>query len=353
MTYGVRWIDAEANETHTDHLVGWERNLPPSVQARRQYEWLYRENPGGSGRLAVLESESPGERPSPVGTAGYTTRVFTMGDQVVRAAVLADQTVAGDHQTETTARTLAGELHNEVRGRHDLVYGFSPRNLERLILDLGYRKLGGTRRFAMLLRYGSRLQRKIGPPAIVAGVGLDTVRRVMVTARAASSTLQHRLDWLPDVDARFDRLWSEARHEYPMIAIRDAAFARWRFLQRPGGRLEIAALISRRTGNLDGYAAVTWLQNTAYVRDIFARREELKPLLRMLCASVARRGATSISLRLWGAPFLVDCLYDLGFSERPDHRTLVVDAGDSFTRGRPECFDPEQWYLTDVDFHVW
>ncbi len=352
MAYSVRLI--EASQTRDEHLAVWERNLKLPVAARARFDWLYRDNPAGPGRLAVIDIASPDQPARTVGTAGYALRTIQMGGRVVRAAILADLAVDRAHRTAMPAIMLARAIRGDVREKHDLVYGFPNQHAAPLLLKLGYRRLGETRRYALVLRHRRHLRTRFRGPgaALVAGVALDTARAALIAARAAQVRLTHRLVWLDDdqqVDQRFDRLWEEARGDYPLIGARDAAFVRWRFLNRPDGRMDLAAIFDRRTGALDGYAAVSREGETAHVRDLFSRRRTLGPLLRLLCRAIAKRGAESISLRLCGAPALAACLSELGFRARGDQRTIIADAGTSFDALPGGTFNADTWYLTDAD----
>src|SRR5262245_7071772 len=123
MGYGVTWI--EAPEVKDTHLGVWERNLSLPVSARRRFEWLYRDNPAGPGRLAVLESRTGAETAAAiVGTAGYGTRAVRLRGETRPGAVLADMAVDRAHRTAMPAIMLAREVRREVLARCHIVYAF-------------------------------------------------------------------------------------------------------------------------------------------------------------------------------------------------------------------------------------
>src|SRR5262245_45240647 len=159
MAYGVEWVDAP--QVRPEHLAVWERNLTLPVAARDRFDWLYRDNPAGPGRLASLVARSGDDNgPQVVGTAGYGTRRLRVGARARRAAVLADLAVDRAHRTAMPALMLARELRSAVLANYDLVYAFPNQQAAPFLLRLGYRALAETRRFVLLFRHG-RLGRLI------------------------------------------------------------------------------------------------------------------------------------------------------------------------------------------------
>ena len=351
MTYSLAWVDPP--EASDDHLAVWERNLGLPVPARQRFEWLYRDNPAGPSRLAVLQASSTdGQPPSIVGTAGYGTRCLLLAGEPRAAAVLADLAVDKAHRTALPAIMLAREMRKEVVKNYPLVYAFPNHNAAPLLLRIGYRQIGETRRFVLVLRHRRHLSAKrLGAGGLrAASLGLDAARAALVAARAASALRAYRLRWVPEPDdQQFDQLWREAGRDYRLVGVRDAAFVRWRLLRRPEGRLDLAVLTNARSGALEAYAAVAHEGGVVHVRDLFGHRRALDPMVRLLSASLMARGAEAISVRLFGAPALASCLTMLGFHVRADRRSVIVGAGASLGQVPLDVFDADTWYLTDAD----
>lgn len=355
MAYSVSWVDP--SRVSDEHLGVWERNLQLPMPARARFEWLYRGNPAGPGRLAVLHAGAGPDCPV-VGTAGYGRRVLQVAGQPMVAAVLSDLAVDRAHRSAMPAIMLAREMRAEVLAHRDLVYAFPNANADRLMRKLGYRLLAETRRFVLVLRHGPHvnepLRNRLGDEwaqraAPLAGLVLDATRAALIAARAAPAALAHRLEFIAAPDARFDRLWETARHDYDIVGVRDAAFVKWRFLDRPEGPLQLAAMFARATGELSGFAAIARDGSVAHIRDVFAARAAVAPLLSLLSARLALEGMASISLRLCGAPGLVAAIEALGFRERPDRRAVVVDAGAPIGDKGERIAESLRWYLTDAD----
>jgi hypothetical protein len=356
MAYSVSWV--EPAQARDEQLGVWQRNLHLSVTPRRRFNWLYRDNPAGPGRLALLHAGAGADCPV-VGSAGYGMRALQIAGQLIAAAVLADLAVDRAHRTAMPAIMLTREVRAQVRSHQEVVYAFPNAQAGPLMQKLGYQLLGETRRFALVLQHGrhvaGHLAEKLGPALgaratpTVAKV-LDVARGALLSVRAGPATVDYRLRYVDAPDERFDRLWETARRDYPVVGVRDAAFVWWRFVACPEGAAELWTLISRQTGELAGYAAVAREGRVAHVRDLFAPRDRIEPLLRLLCAKLARQGMESVSVRLCGAPWLVDALTALGFRERDDRRQIIVDVGTKLAVTTPDRVrDVTGWHLTDAD----
>ena len=348
--YAVRWV--EAADVRHEALDIWNRNLAMKVTPQRRFEWLYRDNPIGPGRLAVLEAldDATGASEGFVGTAGHGRRAFSHGGRVLHAALMCDVAVDLKHRSAMPAFMVTSELRRHVLAKYDIAYGF-PNHLSEPLVTRGYKKLGATRRYALVLKHERHVKQKIAQPLAARGaaLALDAARAALVGGRAAGSLLDHRLVWLEDsdIDSRFDRLWQAAAGDYEIVGVRDAAFVRWRFLDRAEGRVALAGLVHRKTGELAGYAAVQEENNVAHVRDIFARTADLPVLLRRLAAALLVRRVDSISLRLTGPPAVIAALEDIGFRERADKRSFVVGVGKPSAALATQLYDPARWFLTE------
>jgi hypothetical protein len=352
--YAVRWV--EANAARPEHLEIWNRNLAMKVTPARRFEWLYRDNPIGPGRLAVLEAlDEKGASQGFVGTAGHGMRAFQDGARRLRAALLCDVAVDLGHRTAMPAFMVTTQLRKHVLATYDIAYGF-PNHLSEPLVARGYKKLGATKRYALALRHERYLKAKIPQPLVARGaaLALDAARAALVSARAAPAATRYRLEWVTEeaVDDRFDRLWREAAPDYAIVGVRDASFVRWRFFARAEGRLAVVALVSRLTNEIAAYAAIQQEGEVAHVRDLFGHVGELSPLLRLLSFMLMKQGASSISLRLQAPPAVLSVLDELGFRERADLRSVVVGVGKPAESLAASIYDLNRWYITEADEDV-
>ena len=355
MKYSVGWL--QDGEPRKEQLAVWERNLSAKVPVKQRFQWFYRDNPAGAGRLALLEARDGDDAPAHVvGTAGHGMRLFQAGGSSVRrtlrAALIADVAIDAAHRGAIPAIILTKEMRRFVLREADLAYGFPNRMAAPLVIKVGYRKLGETRRFALAFRHQRLLQPRMSSPvaARAAALLLDAARACLVGARAVAPLASYRLSWPTEVDDRFDRLWREAAPGYRFIGVRDAAFVRWRFLSPAAGPpLRLATMEHRRTGEIAGYAAFERDGTTVHLRDVFAKRDLLPSFLRLLSGAFWLRGASSISIRLLGASALAAALQEVGFRAREDKCTVVCSAGLASGADAEAFSDVDDWYLTDAD----
>jgi hypothetical protein len=358
VTYAVRWI--EPAQIRDEHLDVWRRNLLLNVDPARRFDWLYRDNPAGPGRLALLTADSD-DATTVVGTAGYGRRNFHVAGRDVDGAVLADMAVDRIHRTALPALTLARSVRSQALDRYALVYGFPNKHAAPLLRRAGYRMLGEMRRFALVLRHRTHVQKRLAGhadprvrlaadvAAPIAGTALDLLRAAVIAKRAFSAFAAYRMDIRHQADAHFDRLWEVARQDYPMLGVRNADFVRWRFLSCPERPIDLVTVTRRQTGELAGYAAILRQGMDVHLHDFFAPRISAEPFLRLLCALFLARGMRSISFRFFGAPWLVACLGRLGFRERAERRDILIDAGPTFSGDHASLCQGESWFITDAD----
>ena len=70
----------------------------------------------------------------------------------------------------------------------------------------------------------------------------------------AESALDLTVKRVHGFDERFDTLWDEVRHQFPILLVRDKAFLRWRFSEKPG--TEYVTFVAEQRGQLVGYIVV-------------------------------------------------------------------------------------------------
>lgn len=359
-SYRVERVEPDRARADLERL--WDCNLTVDGGVAAKFDWLYRDAPVRSDAVFLLHA---GDGPA-VGTAGVIAREVQLGGQVARAGVLADLAVDKAHRSVGPALALVREVKTWAAGEFALLYGFPNKLAEGVFKRVGYQQLGAMARYARPLRHrqyagklrDEHLQRlpeaarawlidAVQQPAfaVVAGAALD-VAKLSRDAKAAllATRLQHDRATVPD--ARFDALWASARASYSICTARTAAFLAWRFPPRPGRWWRLA--IERGTGALRAYAVIDQVDGIAHVRDLFGHRDDLIALIDRLPLALYRAGASSISLRYFGARWLSDAILARGFALRQADRMIAVAAGVALAGG-PALVDPGAWHLTDAD----
>lgn len=353
--YSIEHIDPA--DVRADLLRLWWDNLPVTREsAEAKYQWTYFDAPHRPEGVFVLKAKQDGEEARIVGTSGVGWRSFFVHGRELRAGLLGDLAVDRDHRTALPAIRLVREARQTTLDHFDVAYGYPNHAAEGVFLRCGYHKLGTMRRYAAVLRYAPYVRRVFDVPVLprVAGAGLDVLRMGLRVPRMLQATRRYHLEWLDDVDERFDALWQRARDEYPIIGQRDARFLRWRFLCHPSERFQLVALAENSPGRpLRAYAVIHRQGRAAYLRDLFGCFDALGPLLDLLLPALRVKRATSVSIDFLGARRMVDLLLSRNFEYRHSDRTIIVDAGTSLAREdasqASQIKDVERWYLTDAD----
>lgn len=345
----------------------WCENLSLTTTPEAHFQWLYRDAPEPTSHVFLLRAGSePAEAPQIVGSNGFSIRRFQLGAGMEgRAAVTGDLVVAREHRSLLPALRLVRAVRDHMVEAFAFCYGFPNLKAEGVMVRAGFHVLGKTTRYTRVLRHARYLPRIAArlnaSPRLATFVQsaarhrtlgsalapvLDIARLTAGLPEIAVARARHRLAWLDEVDARFDELWNRARTEYEVIGVRTAAMLRWRY-----PRCEIAALVRSFDRALVAYALVERdpASGAAHVRDVFGEKRALGPLFDLLLPAMWRRGATSVSVRLLGAPYLVAVLVDRGFEPRPQQRTVVVQVGRGYEAARGRLENADAWHLFDLD----
>jgi len=345
LEYSVR-----RSETAEEAVVGvWTRNLDGRRDWWARFAWFYRENPSGQGCAFVLESNGAGTT-EVVGGAGLGTRTFFHRGKPLKAMINADFAVDAAHRTLLPALRLQRAIREHARGVAHFAYGFPNDSAVGVFRRLGYREVGRMTRYVLLLRHETYLERFV-PRALAhwGGWALDGLRRGPELARRARTPSTRRLEWLPEADDRFDRLWQEASPQYALLGDRSAAFLRWRYARRPGNRSEIAGLLDT-SGELRAYAVVTEPEaGLARIEDFLASPEaELGHLLDRLVPELRARRLLRVEVPFLGTRRVGRVLEAHGLAPR-EAKCVVFDPGESPSPDARLYGDSENWYLTLAD----
>jgi len=355
MSYTVTTPDIRSVE---DQLVGqWQKNLASIKSHHHRFRWYYLDNPVGRGVAFVLEYRAPDDHQpsSVVGSAGVSQRRFFLRGKPVMAALLGDLNVDLDHRTMMPAIMLQRATRTHAEQTFAFVYGFSNRRSAPVQRRAGYRRLGDRKRYACPLRYETFVDAAIPNRVLSRAVAaaLTGAARVVDLVRSAPVLATHRLEWLADVDQRFDRLWQRCHHRYPIIGYRGADFLRWRFVEKPGETFEFVTLTRRASGELEAYAVLERdpRHEMIILRDLFGEDEtRIHKLLSLLIPALRRRGHRSVSVSFLGARRLVDVLARHWFAAREDRpNPVLVGPGGQLGDDRAALMESENWYLMDVD----
>jgi hypothetical protein len=349
--YTVRPADLERD---ADAIVGvWTRNLRSRDERghREKFDWYYRNNPAGAGRVWVLET-SPGREI--VGTAGLGLRRLRVAGKSMLAGVASDMAVDPPHRTLRPAIMLARATLGAVGNGVDFIYGLPNEQSASVFKRVGYNLDVALKRYVKVLRVERYLRSRIPlKPARLAVAGLADPALRLVSRETWRPARGRQVREITTFDSRFDDLWERGSAAVPTTVERTASFLDWRYSRCPLRQYTTLALTLKASERLLGYAVCfVGGDEQVSVVDVFSDGGEAGAETDMLAGVVrwARaRGAASVLFELSGAPRLEEALVDLGFKPRGTGARIAVTTVD----GKITSSDVTGWYfqLVDEDFN--
>jgi hypothetical protein len=343
---GYKVRGTEIGKVGADLTRLWRENLQWSFDAMEKYRWYYLDNPQGKGAAFLLDVDDGSE---PVGAVGLGVRRFAVLGKNALGTIFVDLAVDRRHRTLFPAMMLQRAARRHSQQNFDFAFGFPNDSAVGVFVKMGYRRTVRMKRLVRVLRHTSYVERVV-PSAALAGLGgmmLDGLSRLRDLFQTVSGAAPVELQWVDDVDERFDQLWETARLSYPVVGYRGADFVRWRLLQSPARRCRLATLVHRHTGELQAYAAVARDDQVADLVDIFGQPESLFVLLLLLGPELRAAGFESASMRIGAPVWITDLLGRVGFQVREVGNALVVDALQH--PAGATVLDPDSWFLTEAD----
>jgi len=346
--------EADLDRDREAILAVWRRNLPDKELAAAKFDWYYRSNPLGSGRIWKLIADSTGEI---VGTAGMGRRRLKVGPESLIVGLNSDFAVDESHRSLLPAIRLQKAAVTMMPEYAALLYGLPNVNAIAVLNRVGYKDSGKIIRHAKILRSGSYLRRipALKPVAPVIGVAVD----LAIRAAAKETWVSFGGRTVKNVngfDERFDALWQRVRSRYVIATERTADYLDWRYNQCPLREFRTVALFDCAEQTLHGYA-VTYLDGRhARIADIVADDEiDLKRTLAAAVKAVRTQGAESVSLLAGEHPELAVPLLDFGFRRREDDgssRRIITNLGPNSEKLWPQNAEREWFFLAgDEDFN--
>lgn len=316
----------------------WRSGLGHHGQPEAKLAWFYDAHPMGTPSLFIIRKAG-----TPIGVATVAARRMRLDGNTMDAGVLVDFVVKPEERGFFPALLLQRTLRERTLGRFPLLYGVPNARSEAIVKRAGYRCAGEMVRWALVLRTGPYLARRL-PRWIAGGLGavMDRSRHGLSMLRSASdAALIAR--WVAAPDERFDALWEASGEDGVLMGIRDRAFLQWRF-----GRNPFAAhryFVLEDAAGLRAYAACHVRDDTLHVSDFLvdpALPAGSAALWRSLALDAYREGHASVSMMFLGPDRWKQALSASGFS--PRERFPVYAA---FAAGTRAAQAP--WYFTAGD----
>ncbi len=293
----------------------WRGNLGEDARMRAKYDWFYAQCPYGQPLLRLLRF---GSEAAPVGVAAAGPRRMADGDRVLAAGVLVDLAVRAEHRSLGPALILQSALAEAGTRRFGLLYGFPNPKAAPVFKRVGSEKFGDLVRHARVLRHAGYVQRRLPRAlAVPAGAILDRLDALKAWwRRRGDARLQRR--WSERSDPRFDSLWARSPHYHAVTAVRDAAFARWRFDECPFADTRFL-LVEDADGTLVAWFACQADDGLLHVRDFWSEHGNAgvaRAHVDVLVRAARRAGHSALSVEFGGSAQAFAGWAVCGFVER-------------------------------------
>ncbi len=288
---------------------------------RRRFDWVYRQNPYGLGRLWIATDSNSG---ATVGTAGaFPRRIYLAGCEEV-AWALGDFCVSDQYRSLGPALQLQRLCLAEVdSGAAALCYDFPSTGFMAVYRRLNIAPNGHMIRLAKALRVDRKLEKINIIPWVTRGLGAAANLLLAFRDRASrdSRTVTVSL-YQGHCGPEFSALAQEIVDRYGACIQRSAAYLNWRYMDNPLYPCEL--LTARRDGALLAYAVFTCIGKDATLMDLFGHCDPhvLRTLINGLVSLLRARGIITVSAPILASHPWIAILQGLGF--RPRESTPVV-----------------------------
>ena len=318
------FVVREATTADRPEIEALIAEMIPGCNVAARWRWLYATNPGGPA-VTWLAVAPTGE------VAGCTSyfpfRLWLDGDEV-RAALGGD----GYVRPAFRRRGLGGLLHDASRRampahRIGCMYG-SPG-----AMNLTPLKHGGSRELGLVARYVRPL--RVGPSFVGS-----------LVARVTRPRNTGTLEPMTERDPRVDAVWTEAKRDLRLAAIRDAAFYQWRFRDAPAQREPAYVIVVDHQPI--GACALESLRggDELHIVDVVATPGKWHACLDAIVRHAGdRTRSRSVSIKLFANDARRRRMWQTGFLERDAKPFLCMIHKD----GDRRFLDPQRWFYTGAD----
>ncbi len=340
--YRVR--DGDALIDREAALAVWRGNLGQDARMAEKYDWFYLHAPSG---MPLLQLLMHAEESEPVGICTAGRRRMLREGKIVRAGILVDLAVMPMHRSLGPALMLQQGMYEAGRRELDLIYSFPNPKATPVFKRIGYRHLADMIRHVRVVRHALYMQRRFPRlPTGLASIGgaiIDFGSHLRDTWRfpRARALRAQWSDQAPDIDA----MWRASPKTTATIALRDAAYLRWRFDDAPAadGQRRFQHLQLFDNDGISAWFATRTDGHTMQIHDFWSR-DGARPspdIVAALLRSAREKGYAALSIELATSEDRLQPWRELGFEARS--RRPVFGADHAFPDGMPDL------HLTSAD----
>jgi RimJ/RimL family protein N-acetyltransferase len=315
------------------------------------WRWHFLETPGTrAGGVPVWLIRAGAEVLGQVGGIPFDLKV---GDEATRALWLLDLVI----DERLRGRGLGKGLVRAALAAYPtiLALGYN-RMSEPVLLRLGWRQLGGLKRYHKLLYPGDALSEVAGRASARAGLNLAFAPFRPRTSRLRAGA-RGEVREVSEFDESFDGLWREASAQWPCATSRTSRYLDWQFRRQPskifdvlayrvGGRLRGYAVLFFRAAGPSGVAPKAAISDLCYAAE--GADETVEELLKAALRLALDRRAGGI------VTDVLDTRVERALARHGFRRVKRAPQFMAITETRfgPLVLDPRNWFLTRADCDV-
>lgn len=334
------------------------------------WDWKFLHNPAGTSVGSVVEADGRA-----VGQIGSFPVRFVVQGREALVAHDHDMIVAPEQRSLRTFFDLVqARPHINSAMAIDFLYGCAPQENAELLINLaGAESVTTIPLMRRRLDFKSALRQRLGKPlASPLAAIVNSLFLRLSPPPPLPAGLQLRA--LERFDERFDTLWGKTRQDYRIMALRDARYLNWRFVEVPRLTHHILCIESADGDEVLGYAVLLpgeEPRRLAQITELITPQGSDPSVAATLIAHALQwaREQGASSLQCWMLPHthLRQPLLDAGFfpDEDPDYQLVIrrtylenppagdpPDPGHASGAERPSAellLDPQSWFLSIGD----
>jgi hypothetical protein len=335
---------------HKEYIFSvWDENYPGVLKNR--FEWLYNNNPAGPASVWLLKYEKTKKY---VGVAAIFPRIFAIDGKSFIGGIAGDLVVNTNHRTlgpalQIQKRIISGAL----REGYDFLYAFPNKSSEPVLKKVGYKKLGQKVRLVKVLKTRQHLSKLpfLKKMVYILCPLFDAILRMHIYKMMLFTKNDSMFEELKDFDNRFDHLWQKASKQFSFVGQRSSKYLRWKFLDNPGNKNRIFALIEQNKEDVKGYIVYRFIHNSIEIRDFLFLNEDstFNKLMVGFLKHAMFLEAESVKITLLRNECVQNYFKKIGFIEREAENSIFLSVSNKELSEFPLFHKIDNWLLLQGD----
>ncbi len=326
-------------------LIDFFRRHLTALSDDRRYDWLYHENPFGSGRAWIARAKATS---AIVGVAAAFPRRFRAYGRPQDGWVLGDFCVDPQFRSLGPAVQLQRACLQVVSGKPVAIgYDFPSKGMLAVYRRLQIAPSGRLVRMAKLLRADNYVAQRIRWRAPVRFLSAASNILLSLSHRERRVAKEYVIATESEFGPEFCPMIEQATANAAVSIERTPAYLNWRYLRHPQRPHEL--ITARRNGALAGYLVFYQTGDDARIVDLLSPHPEkvLPALLEEAVRLVRKRGVMAVNAPILSSHPYRPLLEKAGFQTRDACEVMILGALQTDERARIDL--RAGWWLTEGD----